>query len=104
MKTLENYVDEFKERLKIESDYAAAKELGIARQQMSRIRNGYVAIGREKCIRIASALKIDPIEIIGTIEAAKEKKPEIKAIWIKLVKNIENQRLKEIKEESKTKA
>jgi transcriptional regulator with XRE-family HTH domain len=94
MKTLENYLDEFKEKLKIESDYGVAKELGIARQQMSRIRNGYVAIGREKCVRIASALKIDPIEIIGTIEAAKEKKPEIKAIWIKLVKNVENQRLR----------
>lgn len=100
MKTLENYIDEFKEKLKIESDYAAAKELGIARQQMSRIRNGYVAIGREKCIRIANALKIDPVEIIATIEAAKEKRPEIKAIWIKLAKNFENQRLKEMKEKS----
>ena len=98
MKTLENYLDEFKEKLKIESDYATAKELGVTRQQMSRIRSGYVAIGREKCIRIANALKIDPIEIIGTIEAAKEKKPEIKAIWIRMVKTFENQRLSQSQE------
>jgi len=86
MKTLENYLDEFKEKLKIESDYQVSKELGIARQQISRIRNGEIAIGREKCLRLASALKIDPLEIIGTIEAAKEKNPEIRAVWIKLVK------------------
>ena len=95
MKTLENYIDDFKERLKIESDYGVAKELGVARQQMSRIRSGYVAIGREKCFRIATALKIHPLEIIATIEAAKEKNPEIRAVWIKLIKEKENQRLKE---------
>ncbi len=98
MKTLENYIDEFKEKLKIDSDYAVAKELGIARQQLSRIRNGYTAIGREKCIRIAQALKIDPVEIIATIEAAKEKTPEVKAVWIKLAKSYENQRVKEKEE------
>ena len=86
MKTLENYLDEFKAKLNIKSDYELSKILDVKRQQISRIRNGEIAIGREKCIRIAAGLKIDPLEIIATIEAAKEKNPEVRAMWIKLVK------------------
>lgn len=86
MKTLENYLDEFKERLKIESDYQLSKEIKVTRQQISKIRNGETSIGREKCIRIAAGLKIDPLELIATIEAQKEKNPEVRAIWVRLAK------------------
>ncbi|HTF85339.1 MAG TPA: helix-turn-helix domain-containing protein [Cellvibrio sp.] len=86
MKTLENYLDEFKSRMNIESDYELAKLLGVSRQQISGIRSGRIAIGRTKCIRIASGLKIDPLEIIATIEAAKEKNPDVRALWVRLAK------------------
>jgi transcriptional regulator with XRE-family HTH domain len=86
MKTLENYIDEFKDKLNIQSDYKVAQELDIKRQQISSIRNGGISIGRQKCVRIASALKIDPLEIIASVEATKEKNPELRAIWIKLAK------------------
>lgn len=91
MKTLENYIDEFKEKLKIESDYQLSKEIKVSRQQISKIRNGETSIGREKCIRIASALKIDPLEMIATIEAQKEKNPDVRAIWIRLAKEKSDQ-------------
>jgi len=86
MKSLVNYIDEFKKRLHIPSDYQLAAELGVKRQQVSRIRNNQVAIGRGKCLRIAEVLRIEPMEIIATIEANKEKNPELKAMWIKLAK------------------
>lgn len=86
MKTLENYLDEFKEKMNIESDYELAKILGVKRQQITSIRSGKIAIGRAKCIRIASGLKIDPLEIIATIEAAKEKNPDVRAQWVRLAK------------------
>ena len=86
MKTLENYLDEVKEKLKIESDYQLSKEIKVTRQQISKIRSGNTAIGREKCVRIAAGLKIDPLEIIATVEAGKEKNPELRAIWVKLAK------------------
>lgn len=86
MKTLENYLDEFKEKLNIQSDYALAQELGVNRQQISKIKNGTTAIGRSKCLRVASGLKIDPLEIIATVEANKEKNPEVKSMWIRLAK------------------
>ena len=86
MKTLENYIDEFKEKLKIESDYQLSKKIDVSRQQISKIRNGETSIGREKCIRIAAALRIDPLEIIATVEAQKEKNPEVRALWVRLAK------------------
>lgn len=86
MKTLENYLDEFKEKLKIDSDYQLSKEIKVTRQQISKIRNGATSIGKEKCIRIAAGLKIDPLEIIATVEASKEKNPELRAIWVRLAK------------------
>lgn len=86
MKTLENYLDEFKDRLKIDSDYQLSKALDVERQQISKIRNGTTAIGREKCMRIAAALKIDPLEIIAVVEANKEKNPDVRAMWVRLAK------------------
>ena len=85
MKTMENYIDEYKEALRIESDYALAKKLGMSRQNMTKIRNGGF-LGREKCLIIARALKIDPLAIIGTIEAVRTKDADRKAMWIRLAK------------------
>lgn len=85
MRWFEDYIDELKERLNLKSDYAVAQYLSIPRQSMTKIRNGYT-LGHSKCLKIANALKIDPIEIIATVEAQKEKDPDLKAIWLKLAK------------------
>lgn len=85
MRYLQSYIDELKEKLHLESDYAVAKLLGIERQTMTKIKQGEV-LGAEKCTRIANALKRDPMEIIATAMAQKEKNKELKAIWIKLAK------------------
>ena len=86
MKTLENYLDDFKEKMHIGSDYQLAKELKVTRQQISKIRNGEIALGREKCLRLATGLKVDPLEVIAVVEAAKEKNPEVRAMWVRLAK------------------
>ncbi|WP_027710286.1 hypothetical protein [Zooshikella ganghwensis] len=86
MKRFEDYLDAFKEKLKIESDYALAKELDVSRQQISNLRYYGGALGKEKCLRMAQALQIDPMQIIATAEAAKAKQKELKSIWLKLAK------------------
>lgn len=91
MKWLEDYIDELKERLKLKSDYATAQYLGIPRQSMTKIRNNTALIGNDKCLKIANALKIDPIEIIATVNAQKEKDKDLKAMWIRLAKEKGNQ-------------
>ncbi|EHX2565827.1 helix-turn-helix transcriptional regulator [Escherichia coli] len=91
MKWLEDYIDELKERLKLQSDYATAQYLGIPRQSMTKIRNNTALIGHDKCLKIANALKIDPVEIIATVNAQKEKDKDLKAMWIRLAKEKGNQ-------------
>lgn len=90
MRWFDSYVDELKEKLKLPSDYAVAKFLGIPRQSMTKVRNGAV-LGHDKCLRIAIALKKDPVEVIATAEAQKEKNKDLKAIWVKLAKERGNE-------------
>lgn len=85
MRWFDSYIDELKEKLNLQSDYAVAQYLGIPRQSMTKVRNGAV-LGHEKCLKIASALRKDPLEIIATAEAQREKNLELKAIWIRLAK------------------
>lgn len=85
MREFKSYIIELKKRLKIKSDYAIAEFLNVPRQSMTKVNNGEV-LGKDKCLRIAQALKKDPIEIIATAEAQKEKDKELRAIWVKLAK------------------
>ncbi|HEM0854046.1 TPA: hypothetical protein U0V88_004790, partial [Escherichia coli] len=83
MKWFADYIDDLKEKLEITSDYAIAKHLGIERQNITRARNGE-PLNDKICFRIASELKINPMEIIATAKAQKEKNNDIRALWIKL--------------------
>jgi len=85
MRWFDSYVDELKDRLNLESDYQVAKYLEVSRQYLTKVRNGQ-PLGRQHCIRIARALRRDPLEIIATAEAQREKDPDLKAIWVKLAK------------------
>lgn len=85
MRWFDSYIDELKEKLNFSSDYKVSQFLGIHRQNMTKIRNGEV-LRADKCLLIANALNRDPLEIIATARAQKEKNPELKAIWIKLAK------------------
>lgn len=85
MRWFDSYIDELKEKMNLPSDYAAAKFLGVPRQSMTKVRNGQV-LGKDKCLRLAIALKRDPIEIIATAEAQTEKNQELRAVWLKLAK------------------
>ena len=90
MRDFKSYIIELKGKLKIKSDYGIADYLDIPRQSMTKVNNGEV-LGKTKCLRMAVVLKRDPIEIIATAEAQKEKDKELKAIWIKLAKEKGNE-------------
>lgn len=67
---------------------------------MTKVKNG-IPLGRTKCLRIGEALKIDPMIIIATAEAQKEKNRELKAIWLKLAKEkIKHQKQKQLIEQN----
>lgn len=85
MRWFDSYIEELKEKMNIESDYKLAEWLDVTRQYITKVRNGQ-PMGKKYCIRIAKALKRDPLEIIATAEAQKEKDNDIKAIWVRLAK------------------
>lgn len=83
MTKLSIYFKELKKSQGLTSDYQVAKFLGVSKQYAYRI----METGRLSdalCIKIASALDINPIEIISLREYEKAKDKEVKKVWFDL--------------------
>ena len=78
MKAFE-WIDRVKTARGIESDYAAAKALGIAKQTISMYRSRESTLDENAAITVANALGIEPIGIILDQTAERAKSPEIRA-------------------------
>ncbi|HNE59141.1 MAG TPA: hypothetical protein PLA33_01780 [Ottowia sp.] len=79
MKAVE-WVDRVKRVRSIESDYAAAKALGITRSAMSEIRNGHtLTLKEETALRVASIIGERPEAIIIDQTAERVKEPATRA-------------------------
>lgn len=78
MKTIENYLNDLKNKLG--SDYAIAKAIGITKQSVSIIRKGG-GIKDETAIKIAELLEVDENEVLlaAVIERCKEE--NTKKVW-----------------------
>lgn len=81
MKTTIEYLDAFKASLGIESDYAAAKALGITRAAVSKYRNGYGGFDDQTAVRIADALNVDPMEVIAAVHGEWARTDDARAFW-----------------------
>lgn len=87
LKSINDYINEYKKSLSIKTDTELAKRLKVGRSQIYKIKKGNSqAIGKEKYLDIAKELKINPLIMIATLEAEKEKDEEIREIWIKIIK------------------
>lgn len=74
-------LDKFKSAKKIESDYAAAKLLGVTQQTLSNYRAGISHADDRIAITLADELAIDRLQTIARINADRAKKPEDRAFW-----------------------
>lgn len=83
MKTTINYLDEAKQKLGIESDYAMAKWLGVGRAAVSNWRVKRNFIDDYAAAKIAEALGIDPMMVIAAANAEREKDVEKRGYWKK---------------------
>lgn len=92
MKTIEDYINELKDLYKLESYYKTMQFIGMDRQAWTKIQKGG-GINEKNAIRLAQALKIDPIEIMAVSNALKAANNEIRDIWLKLAKEKEDDRL-----------
>lgn len=100
MKTIENYIDAVRQKLKLSSYYETMSHLGMHRQAWTQIQKG-AGVSEKNAIRISQILNIDPIEIMAISLALKAKNAESRNLWLKLAKEKENQRLSEEYEENR---
>lgn len=76
-------IDQYKARLKIPSDYAAAKALGVSQSAMSNYRNSVSHADDRVCIVLAEALDLDPLQTIARVNVDRSRTEKDKAFWRK---------------------
>lgn len=81
MKSTTEYLDMIKETLKLPSDYALAKALGITRESVSQLRNGKTSMGIETAVKAGDYLGVDGHAIYAHSQIERAKKPEIRDFW-----------------------
>ena len=91
MKTMVDYIEKLKEMYGLNSYYKAMSYIGMNVQGWTKIKAGG-GISEKNAIRLAQALKIDPIEIMAVSNALKAENNEIKMVWIKLARQKEEER------------
>lgn len=74
-------IDETKEKLGVESDYALAKQLEIPNPRISEYRSGKARPDAYACARFAEILGVDPFEMLAQVEAATEKNEARRTYW-----------------------
>jgi len=79
MKTLNNYLDECKEKKELKNDAELARYLGIARASLSIIRSGG-GVSQETAEKIAEGAKIDLDSVWMASLIQREQNPRFKAI------------------------
>jgi hypothetical protein len=95
MKTIKNYIEQLKEQYQFDSYYKAMQFLEMDRQAWTNIQKGS-GISEKNAMRLAQALKIDPIEIMAVSNALKATTNEIRDVWLKLAKEKEEERNKKM--------
>ena len=91
MQTIKDYIEKLKEMYGLKSYYKAMAYIDMVPQGWTKIKAGG-GISEKAAIRLAQALKIDPIEIMAVSNALKAENNEIKMIWLKLAKQKEKER------------
>ena len=77
----EAWIDRVKTAKGIETDYAAAKTLGVSRAVVSSYRGKIETMDEEIAIKIATALSINPIVILTDQAMEKAKSETAKKAW-----------------------
>lgn len=74
-------LDDAKAELGIDTDYKLAKYLELSNGYIAEWRRGKRVPDAYACMRLADALKIDPIQLLAQIEAETEKNEARRNYW-----------------------
>lgn len=84
-----DWIDRVKAARGWDSDYRAAKELGMTRSGMSSIRTGEsVTLREETAIKVAQALGVDPVGIIIDQVAERSKDENVSTALHKVARQL----------------
>ncbi|ELW9447700.1 DUF3693 domain-containing protein [Burkholderia orbicola] len=81
MKTTIEYLDAYKAKLGVDSDYAAAKALGVTRSAVSNYRNGSRGFDDATAVRIAEVLDVNPMEVIAAVHGEWARTEDMREFW-----------------------
>lgn len=81
MRTTVDLLDAFKTARGIESDYAAAKALGVTKQSVSRYRRGDDTLGPDVALRVAHELRLDPGYVLACMAAERAQSEALRVAW-----------------------
>lgn len=87
MKAIE-WIDRVKTAKGIESDYGAAKIIGLSRQSVSGYRNGKCTFDEESSIKVANVLGEKPEVVLLDQFAERTKNPEIRSALFDLARGV----------------
>jgi hypothetical protein len=91
MKTIVDYIDELKNKYQLESYYKTMAYIDMERQAWTKIKRGQ-GLSEKNALRLAQALKINPLEIIAVSNALKAENNELKTFWLKIAEEKEAER------------
>lgn len=75
------YLDAVKAELKLSSDYALGKALGLNTKAIPAIRSGERAIPLDVAFKIAITLNLDPASVVADLAEQREKNEQRRAFW-----------------------
>ena len=79
--TPNEYLDEAKKAMGVESDYELAKRLEMSNKHLPAIRRGERAMAIDVIFKIAITLNLDPAGVIADLESQKEKNEKRLSFW-----------------------
>jgi len=84
MNTTLQVIDRIKAEHHIESDYAAAKLLGISRQSMSKYRNNKNQFSDDVAYRAAELAKMSPFKVIASLQSERNNLQSNREVWTEM--------------------
>lgn len=85
----ENWIDHVKAKKGLQSDYAAAKMLGLSRNAISNYRSGLrTTLDEETAAKVANALGMNPAGIIIDQLAERAKSPDVRTTLTKVAADL----------------
>ncbi|MDR5771488.1 MULTISPECIES: helix-turn-helix transcriptional regulator [unclassified Caballeronia] len=82
MKTTIEWLDDVKSELKLPSDYAAAKALGVTRSTVSAYRNGKSTFDEDTCFRVAEILGVRAFEVVASTHVERARDDRHRDFWM----------------------